>query len=115
LEERNMEQALFEQEQIVRGLLEETDALLPRLAEMGLAEAEELYGLLNHAAKFTSNHRKLLRDPTLRVALCDRRDIVLDAIADREAPPPVTKKARSRAGFTRRITTGGTSGATSIC
>jgi hypothetical protein len=96
-------------------LLDETNALLPRLEEMVSAEAEELYGLLNQAAKFTSKNAKLLRFASLRAALCDRRDIVLDALIDKDLPPPPTTNACVREKFTRRTTTDGTSGATSFC
>ena len=85
---------LLEQEQILYGLLAETNALLPHLDEMGLPEAEYLYALLNQGAKFTSKNSRLLGDMELRVALCDYRDIVLDAVIDKKV---IIAEAHSRA------------------
>jgi glycosyltransferase involved in cell wall biosynthesis len=87
---------LYEQEQAICGLLDEAGTLLPRLEEMGSDDAEDLYGLLTQAVRFTSKNMKLLSDTELRVALCEYRDIVLDSIIDRNPAPPLIDAATYR-------------------
>ena len=84
----------------INDFLNETEQYIEKLDELSFDVASELYGLLDEGAMAATAHIRDI-DPELRVAICDRRDKVLERIVD--ALPPFTPTEKPPSVYTPAI------------
>jgi glycosyltransferase involved in cell wall biosynthesis len=69
--------------------LAETETLTARMDELPQETAVELYAMFGAAARTAALNITVI-DPAIRVALCDKQDLILERIIDTSPPAPAT-------------------------